>query len=289
MYKYRVSIIIPTFNRSNLLNLTLNSLLMQSLSINEFEVIIVDDGSTDDTVSVIDKFDGELNIKYFYQEDNGFRAATARNVGINNSEGEICVFIDSGILLASNAIDEQIKLHNLHSNSAIIGYVYGFDEYNENYEKLIKMNIDSFNVDKYFNKLEEDKILDLRESIYFDIGDDLTKWPAPWVIFFTAYVSVKKETLINIGMFDESFDTWGGEDIDLGINLYKNDTKIILSRKLRCIHYPHEKFKTKISPEEMEKHTLRKKEYLNQKHKLYSTEIFINSSSKELNKILLNK
>jgi GT2 family glycosyltransferase len=108
--------------------------------------------------------------------------------------------------------------------------------YNENEKYLLDLNIDPFNVDQYFEKLQNDKVLDYREHVYQEIGDDLTVWPAPWSIFWTAYVSVGRETLIRVGMFDESFTTWGCEDTDLGISLHINGIQIVLNRDLKCIH-----------------------------------------------------
>lgn len=288
MEKYKASIIIPTFNRSTLLNMTLKSILKQNIDKNEFEVIIVDDGSSDNTSEVVQLFQHQLNIKYFFQQHHGFRAASARNIGIKNSSGTICIFVDSGILLASNCVSNQISLHNKNINSALIGYVYGFDEFNENANKLLDLNINPLNVDNYFDYLENNQILDSRESLYKQLGDDLTRWPAPWVIFYSAYISVKRSILLNLGMFDETFNSWGAEDIDLGITLYKNNIQILLDRNLKCIHYPHPKFKSKFTDDEIKKYTQKKKEYLNQKHHLFSTQQFIYTDSKNLNQLLLN-
>ena len=64
MNEYKVSVIIPTYNRSALLQNTLNSLCNQTLSLNEFEVIVVDDGSNDLTYNVIKKYQNNLNLKW---------------------------------------------------------------------------------------------------------------------------------------------------------------------------------------------------------------------------------
>ena len=77
-----ISVIIPTYNRSTLLKKTLDSLSIQSLNNDQYEVIVVDDGSSDNTAVIVDSFKTKLNISYYFQEDRGFRVAKARNIGI---------------------------------------------------------------------------------------------------------------------------------------------------------------------------------------------------------------
>ena len=287
--KYCASVIIPTYNRSKLLEGTLKSLLEQDINKEKFEAIIIDDGSTDNTRQVVDKYRDKINIKYIYQQHVGFRVAAARNLGIKSSEGAICIFVDSGVLLKKDAINENIKIHSSSKEYAVIGYMYGFDEYNENEEKILSMNVEPLNVDKYIELLEKEKVFDMREKLYRDLGDDLTKWPAPWVIFWTGYASARREILIKVGMFDERFNTWGGEDTDIALAMYTNGVEIIMNRNLKSIHMPHDKFKTNMSEEELKKRGKEKKEFIHSKYKLKSTEAYINTSSMELNYIMMNK
>jgi len=67
----KVSVIIPTYNRADLLSLTLSSLCEQKFNADEYEVIISDDGSTDHTKVTVDKFKERLNLHYLFQEDHG--------------------------------------------------------------------------------------------------------------------------------------------------------------------------------------------------------------------------
>jgi glycosyltransferase involved in cell wall biosynthesis len=88
--KFEISVIIPTYNRSKLLCYTLNSLVKQSLPKDRYEVIICDDGSHDDTAQITEKYKSFLNIKYVFQEDKGYRPASARNNGIKLASGKVC-------------------------------------------------------------------------------------------------------------------------------------------------------------------------------------------------------
>lgn len=97
----RISIIIPTYNRKEQLRNCLDSICKQNLPEGFFEIIVVDDGSTDDTEKFIKSYKS-LEIKYLRQNNKG--AASARNTGIIYSVGEYVCFIDSDIILEKNCI-----------------------------------------------------------------------------------------------------------------------------------------------------------------------------------------
>lgn len=89
-----VSIIVPTFNRKSSLERTLNSLISQDYPHDKYEIIVCDDGSTDDTSVFMKNFiaNSDIKIKYLIQKNSG--PAVARNLGIHNSRGKIVAFID---------------------------------------------------------------------------------------------------------------------------------------------------------------------------------------------------
>ncbi|ELF6477702.1 glycosyltransferase [Vibrio cholerae] len=84
-----ISFIIPCYNSRNVINGAINSIICQHFNV-EYEIIIVDDGSTDDLLSVLPEND---NIRYIRKENGG--VASARNVGIDNALGEYLIFLDS--------------------------------------------------------------------------------------------------------------------------------------------------------------------------------------------------
>ena len=88
----KFSVIIPTFNRSKKLKEALDSLAAQNF--NDFETIICDDGSTDDTKEIVELYKSQLRIKYYF-EDNWGGAARPRNQGIVIAEGDWICFLDS--------------------------------------------------------------------------------------------------------------------------------------------------------------------------------------------------
>lgn len=153
MFKYDLSVIIPTYNRCKLLDFTLNSMILQEYPSEKFEVIVADDGSSDQTSEIVTKYQNELNIKYLFQEDNGYRPASARNLGVCNAEGKICFFVDAGVILNTQCIREHINMHKREEKSiSILGYVFGFDQDGSCEENLLE-NIFPYDPQKTIAKL----------------------------------------------------------------------------------------------------------------------------------------
>lgn len=98
----KFSIIIPTYNRKLILKRAIESVLAQT--INDFEIIVVDDGSTDDTSELINIFP---DVKYQYQENKG--VSTARNTGANLAVGEWLLFLDSDDVLFPDALENFLR------------------------------------------------------------------------------------------------------------------------------------------------------------------------------------
>jgi glycosyltransferase involved in cell wall biosynthesis len=114
-----VSIIIPTYNRAHLIRDTLNSVLAQSYP--NWECIVVDDGSTDNTDAILAGFIGKDNrFQYLHRPDDRLKAAsTCRNIGFENSKGSYIQYLDSDDMISENKLAEQIKILNNTSDYSI--------------------------------------------------------------------------------------------------------------------------------------------------------------------------
>ena len=107
------SIVIPTYNRAGLIGLTLDSVMAQQDT--DFEVLVVDDGSKDNTAEIVQRYLVDSRLRYLPKE-NGERGA-ARNYGLARARGKYVLFLDSDDLLHANhlstlrkAIEAQAKL-----------------------------------------------------------------------------------------------------------------------------------------------------------------------------------
>jgi glycosyltransferase involved in cell wall biosynthesis len=238
----RCSVIVPTYNRADLLAWTLHALVAQDLANDEFEVVVVDDGSSDHTRERVAEFESRLQLRYFFQPDEGYRVAKARNVGIAAARGEVCVLVDAGVLLASGALRAHCEAHERAAGPvAVCGYVYAFNENNED-AIAIRAAIDPLEVDDTIARFHAaGRYADLREEFYARHGDDFNHLPAPWLVFWTCNVSAKRSVLEAVGMFDENFQTWGGEDVELAYRLHRHGCAFALVRAAASIHYPHDK------------------------------------------------
>jgi glycosyltransferase involved in cell wall biosynthesis len=179
-----ISVIIPCFNHGSYLKEALNSLLTQTFK--EFEVIIVDDGSTDDTASLAKSYTvSDERIHYCYQSNAGL--SSARNKGISVAKGEWIVLLDADDYLEPDAL-ELIASHIKDKDVIVTGYQYVDEKGRLLYQYSMSRALQP-------------------ESV-------LTGNFAPPVA-----ISFRKSLLIQSGLFDEQLKS--AEDWDLWIRLYK--------------------------------------------------------------------
>ncbi len=166
----------------------------------KYEIVLVDDGSSDGTKEVLRELNPPCKFTYLYQENAGLSAA--RNVGINAAEGEIILFVDDDILASKNLIAEHMKVHNEHPRSVVRGWVNHVDDL----EKPGKQP-------------------------KFTMQDISTAF------FWTSNVSVAKKYLDEAGLFDERFKEYGWEDLELGLRLKSLGLQLKHNRDAVVYHY----------------------------------------------------
>ena len=118
-----LTIITPTYNRRKKIEILWKSLLNQTNQ--NFEWLIVDDGSTDHTGDMIEQMrkESSIVIRYIYKENGGKH--TALNAGISTIESELTFIVDSDDYLTNDAVDSIIKIHNkYHDHDELCGYSF---------------------------------------------------------------------------------------------------------------------------------------------------------------------
>lgn len=101
-----ISIIVPIYNREKYLSECIDSILVQSYS--DFEVLLIDDGSTDRSGEICDEYaQKDARIRVFHKENGG--VSSARNVGLDNVQGEWVCFVDSDDTIAANYLEVLLK------------------------------------------------------------------------------------------------------------------------------------------------------------------------------------
>ncbi|MBR4742349.1 MAG: glycosyltransferase family 2 protein, partial [Desulfovibrio sp.] len=108
----KVSIIIPCYNYSKFLPQTFHSIKLQQESLRDLEIILIDDGSTDETKSLVTQYYPE--VVYCYQDHEGVSAA--RNKGIDRAKGDYILFLDADDILAPGSLASQVKFLDENKN-----------------------------------------------------------------------------------------------------------------------------------------------------------------------------
>lgn len=290
---YEISVIIPTYNRCEILNYTLHSLTLQKLPKELFEVVVTDDGSSDNTREVVESYKEQLNIIYVFSEDVGYTPSSARNRGILQAQGKICLFVDCGVLLDEDCVGAHLNMHkNATTPVAVVGYAHGLQFahlHGKNHDLEQSMNtMNPSETIKYC--LANEKCIDVREMYFKKYSYKIEVLPAPWLFFWSCNASIRRPDLLEINMFDENFNgNWGCEDNDVGIRLQQKGIKIILCREAHAVHYPH-------LEEDEGKIQMNNCTYLNSKYNTTATRLFVenyhNPEKKEftdINELLLKE
>lgn len=194
------SIIIPTYNRLPILQKCLQALEQQTIppgsQISDYEIIVVDDGSTDDTSWWLRSHSEELpHLRWLEQPHLG--PAAARNLGIKSAQGDTIIFIDSDLVVTENFLFAHARA--LQQAQEKFGHSRIFT-----YGAVI-------NTCNFENPTSEPyKITDF-SAAYFATGN----------------VAIAKKWLEQAGLFDPIFSLYGWEDLELGIRLKKLRLKLI--------------------------------------------------------------
>lgn len=189
------------------------------------ELFVVDDHSTEDVRELLKKYDG-TKVEILTPETKGNRSAN-RNLAANRSTGDLLLFVDGDVLLASDAI-ELVKNFDYSGISGLCGSV-----------AAMRMTPETISIatHNYFDEVNIGNIdFDSWHERFPDFRND--KILLAWNRFYTAFSVIPREAFYNAGCFDESFIGWGGEDIDLGYRLLKHG-KLLISRDIRAVHIPH--------------------------------------------------
>ncbi|MGM9979690.1 MAG: glycosyltransferase family 2 protein [Clostridium sp.] len=120
-----LSIIVPAYNSSDYIKECISSVLMQKTSYN-YELIVINDGSKDDTLEKINLFKEDKHLKIINQENKGFSGA--RNRGIDEARGKYIMFLDSDDLLCENSIEKLMKTANNKKADIVQGSYYTFNK-----------------------------------------------------------------------------------------------------------------------------------------------------------------
>lgn len=256
-----VSIIMPTYNKSFYLDRTLAGFVNQSFK--DFELIVVDDGSTDDTRAVVEKYKAHLDIHYCYQENSG-RAKT-RNTALDQAKGKYLIFNDDDRIPSPHFVSEHVHLLNENPHTVSIGSKHVMLSRLEESLKLPLSRIYPFLVK---NRAKLPALLDeagpglfmpedllLRDNGVIDefylyepmdnykdvvekYSDKLTGFHFDWVLATTGNMAVDRTSMDGL-TFDENYCGWGLEDTDFAYRLKQQGFSFAFHSKALNFHQVH--------------------------------------------------
>ena len=203
-----ISVIIPTFNRADLLEMALDALCRQTLAAVEFEVVVVDDGSTDHTDRVVADFIDRLPVRYARQANAGISAA--KNHGLSLSRAPIVLFLDDDDVTTPNYLAEHLNMHDRYPapHYAVLGYTDLIDEVAAS--PLMNFVTGTGAYLFSYSSLTDGAELDFS-------------------YFWGGRSSCKRMFLLEYGVFNPDF-RFGAEDIELGYRLSSVGLRVVFNR-----------------------------------------------------------
>ena len=241
-YTLKVSIIIPVYNRNRILANTLAALTHQTYPQHLIEVIVVDDGSNDNVLQVIEKYEGKLNLRYLRQPDHGFRVAAARNMGLRQANGDAIIFLDADILPCATDVENYMQIMHVSDESVLIGHrryvdVSKIDDDMVLRDISIATALPSINPNNDVADRKDLKgaSIDWRYPIY-ESTRNLIDDPWPFTKGAAGNLCFSRKLLEKGGYVDEDFQAWGCEDIEHCYRLYNAGAYFIPMLQIESLH-----------------------------------------------------
>lgn len=183
----RVSVIIPTFNCERFIAQTIESVLAQTYR--DLELVVVDDGSTDNTRLIVEEFLKDKRVRYIYQNNSG--ASTARNKGFLESSGEYIAFLDSDDLWYPEKLERQVDFLDKNKDIGLVNCM---------------VNI----IDKESNIIGREECKEVKGITDLLLGSNLITGSA-------SAVMVRRHCIEKVGLFDPGF--FISADLDMWVRI----------------------------------------------------------------------
>ena len=217
-----VSVVLPTYNRLERLKKVLAGLEAQTYPLEQFEVVVVSDGSSDGTDEYLQSIESPLNVTPLLQENQG--PAVARNNGFQQATAEYILFIDDDVVPTPTLIEQHLQVHNAEQDDVVVlGPMLTPDDFEMHpwvqYEQLMLMK-------QY---------------------DDMMSgaWEPTARQFYTGNTSLKRSYLIESGGFDASFRR--AEDVELAYRLAAMGLRFLFCADAVGYHYAERSFASWLS------------------------------------------
>ena len=208
-----LSVVVTSYNRPQEVVISIEHLQRQSLGRDRFEVIVVDDGSTDRTPEVLRGLDLPAGFRVVYKENGG--PASARNQGIEASRGEFVVLLQDDIFASERLLEHHLEAHRSRDRPVI---VLGRTEWSSSMESTPFMDF-------------------LMEGDQFAFEWITDPEDVPYNFFYSSNVSFPREAVQEMGGFDEDFPYAAWEDTELGLRLTRGGLGMVFAPLALAEHH----------------------------------------------------
>ncbi len=214
------SIVIPTYNRADILARTLDSLARQQSALRDrvlhFEIIVVNDGSQDHTEECVLKWQADSPLPVTYLTQPNRKQGAARNYGAGRAKGQLLLFLGDDTVPAPDFLVEHWKSHQQGDlNKAVIGYTPWPPE------------IQPTSFMRYIGE----------EGWQFGFSLIQDTEDVPFNFFYTSNISLRRQFFLDSGGFDEDFQEYGWEDVELSLRLKQMGMRLTYNRDAIAYHF----------------------------------------------------
>jgi GT2 family glycosyltransferase len=213
-----ISVIIPTYNRCQKLLKVLEALEAQTLDKRSFEVIVVDDGSTDTTRHRVAQYGETSQLRLRYVRQQNKLQGAARNYGIMLAQEPLLLFIGDDIIPTGDLLQQHLDFHRRYNpcgDVALVGRI------------------------QWSKDLQATPFMHFINDHGAQFGFAAMQHLGPWQFdcFYTSNISVPRQMLQKLGyVFDEDFKTYGWEDTELGYRLERNGMRLFYNAEALADH-----------------------------------------------------